>query len=924
MSRTCRHDDDRSGLEILTGNTPDISEWLDFAFYDMVWYHIPGNDMSTASRKLGRWLGISHHVGSDMCYWILPQSGRVVATTTVQHVTHDDMRDPGIQQLISEFTAAINARLDDHNFTDDAVGDTPYIQDVHTAGRTHDQPAVPPDAEYGDGLLEQNLQDADEYPDIDTYIHANLLVEFKDGSVAEYTANVIAENIYSQIDSEGRSFAVLQEISGHRKEPGVALDMENGYTVSANGNKVPKRTTKGWQLQVEWKGGEQEWIPLKDLKASNPIEVAEYAVANHIENEPAFSWWVKEILRHRRRIVSKVKSKYWRTTHKFGIKLPHTAEEALQMDKESGTDFWARAIEKELRKVKVAWESRDDLSIEDVRKGRALIGYTEIKCHMIFDIKMDFTRKARFVAGGHMTDAPSSITYSSVVSRDSVRLAFLIAELNGLNVMACDIGNAYLHAPCREKVWFLGGIETGEDRGKILVITRALYGLKSSGASWRATLSNTLADLGFEGTQADPDAWRRLARRDDGTEYYELCLVYVDDILLVSHDPKPVLLQIGSQYELKEGSLGAPDTYLGAQVYSHSLRDGRKAWGMTSEKYTKNAVATVEDLIQSDGDGLHLKTTAKEPLPATYKPELDISKELGDKLTSRYRQLIGILRWAVELGRVDIYFEVAIMSQYLASPREGHLEAVYHIFAYLKSHLKFSIVFDPKDIQLDEQAFAAVDIKEWREFYGDVEEELPRRMPEPRGNAVDITCFVDANHAGNLVTRRSHTGVLIFVQNAPIMWFSKKQNTVESSSFGSEFVALRIAKELIVALRYKLRMFGVPLRGPASVLCDNQGVVKNASVPESTLTKRHNAINYHSVREAAAAGIIRVGKEDGATNLADAFTKALPRSRRYELFSRIGYSSMFGSTWMRGDNGPGQDRSMDLQEPEKKKLKLIH
>ena len=541
----------------------------------------------------------------------------------------------------------------------------------------------------------------------------------------------------------------------------------------------------------------------------------------------------------------------------------------------------------------MAWEARDDLNISDVRHGKALIGYTEIKCHMIFDVKMDFTRKARFVAGGHMTEAPSSVTYSSVVSRDSVRLAFLIAELNGLDVMACDIGNAYLHAPCREKVWFQGGIETGDDCGKVLMITRALYGLKSSGASWRATLAGTLIDMGFVGTQADPDVWRRPATRENGSEYYELCLVYVDDILLVSHDPKPTLLRIGASYEIKEGSLGPPETYLGAQVYKHYLPDGRAAWGMASEKYTRNAVKTVEDLIREDNEGLHLKTTAREPLPSGYKPELDISKELGDKLTSRYRQLVGILRWAIEIGRVDIYYEVSILSQYLAAPREGHLEAVYHIFAYLKTHTKFGIVFDPKDVDMDEQAFAAVDVKEWNEFYGDVAEELPVHMPEPKGNAVDITCFVDANHAGNVVTRRSHTGVLIFVQNAPILWLSKRQNTVESSSFGSEFVALRIAKELIVGLRYKLRMFGVPIRGPAAVLCDNQEVVKNASIPESALSKRHNAINYHTVREAAAAGIIRVGKEDGATNLADAFTKSLPRPRRYELFSKMGYSSMF-------------------------------
>ena len=168
-------------------------------------------------------------------------------------------------------------------------------------------------------------------------------------------------------------------------------------------------------------------------------------------------------------------------------------------------------------------------------------------------------------------------------------------------------------------------------------------------------------------------------------------------------------------------------------------------------------------------------------------------------------------------------------------------------------------------------------------------------MPKPLGHAVDITCFVDSDHAGNVVTRRSHTSILIFVQNAPVIWYSKKQNTVESSSFGSEFVALRVARDMLVALRYKLRMFGVPMPEPAAMLCDNQGVVKNASIIESALSKWHNAINYNIVRESVAAGILRVGKEDGTTNLADAFTKLLACRRRYDLFSRIGYSSMFRS-----------------------------
>jgi hypothetical protein len=191
------------------------------------------------------------------------------------------------------------------------------------------------------------------------------------------------------------------------------------------------------------------------------------------------------------------------------------------------------------------------------------------------------------------------------------------------------------------------------------------------------------------------------------------------------------------------------------------------------------------------------------------------------------------------------------------------------------------IAYDSKTPDVDESVFEH-DV-DWTEFYGDVEEELPRNMPVPRGNMVIISAFVDANHAGNVVTRRSHTGILIYVQNSPTIWFSKRQNTVEAATFGSEFVALRICKELIVALRYKLRMFGVPIDGPANVFCDNRGVVLNASLPNSILQKKHNAINYHVVREAAAAKILRVGKEDGETNTSDLLTKVVRGQKRWDL-----------------------------------------
>jgi hypothetical protein len=216
--------------------------------------------------------------------------------------------------------------------------------------------------------------------------------------------------------------------------------------------------------------------------------------------------------------------------------------------------------------------------------------------------------------------------------------------------------------------------------------------------------------------------------------------------------------------------------------------------------------------------------------------------------------MIGALRWMIELVRIDIYYEVSVLSQYLASPHVGHLQAVYHVFAYLHKHnIVSSIVVDPSEPEFNPKSFINQD---WSKFYGNMEEEMPPRMPEPLGSAVTISVFVDANHAGNVVTHQFHTGIIIYLQNTPIIWHSHLQNTVETSTSGSELVALRCARDLIVAMRYKLRMFGISINGPALVYCDNQSIVKNVMIPESVLSKKHNAIKYHAIREAVAANIL--------------------------------------------------------------------
>ena len=171
------------------------------------------------------------------------------------------------------------------------------------------------------------------------------------------------------------------------------------------------------------------------------------------------------------------------------------------------------------------------------------------------------------------------------------------------------------------------------------------------------------------------------------------------------------------------------------------------------------------------------------------------------------------------------------MSAHLARPQQGHLEQLYHIFGYLKAHPKRNLFFDLQHPKVDDRTFKEYN---WYDFYRDAKERLPSDMPQLWGRLVSTHCLVDSDHAGDKATLRSQTGILIFLNRAPIIWYSKRKTTVETSMFGSEFIAMKMAVQQIESLWYKLRMFGVPLEGPTNVFCDNEVVFKNASQPDST------------------------------------------------------------------------------------------
>lgn len=908
----------RTPLEIVTGETPDISEYLDFSFYDWVTFNI---NAGLGETQLGRWLGVSHKIGQLMSYWILTPAGHVVSCVTVQRLTNLEQQTDKWKNEMQKYDVAIEKRFDTSSSkADKYYGEAPVWNRLTTSDV--DEEFID---EFNKVISDSNVKEVDEEPTpdaFDPYVsmeiglprgaddelqHAHVKkrvvdddgkpvgvannnplldsrmyeVEFLDGSTETLAANIIAENLLAQVDEHGHRQMLLDEIIDHRTTS-EAVPKSEGYITTKNGTKRKVRTTKGWQLCIQWRDGSTNWIPLKDVKESNPVELAQYAIEKGIANEPAFAWWIDYTMKKKKAIISKVRSKYWQRTHKYGIRMPKSVEEAYQIDLEEGNTLWRDAIAKEMNKIRDAFE----LYTGDPS---TLIGYQEITTHWIFDIKLgeNFRRKARLVGDGHKTKPPTSVTYSSVVSRESVRVCLLIAALNELQVLSGDIENAYLTAPCRERCWTRGGAEFGTGAGNIFIIARALYGLKSSGAAFRSFLAETLDAIEFKSSIADPDVWMRPATKPDNEQYYEYVLCYVDDILCISYDARKPMDEIARCFKFKNDEIVPPEIYLGARLEEKSINN-HNCWTMSSKDYVKASVANLEERLGKLGMK-PLPTKANLPMTSNYVPELDGTPELDEKGVTMFQELIGILRWAIEIGRVDIMTEVSMLSSYQASPREGHLEQAIHIFAYLKKNPKLTLYFDPALPRIDESGFIGGEKENFLDYYRDAAEEMPPRMPEPKGRQVTTTAFVDASHAANKVTRRSHTGFVLFVNRAPVLWYSKRQNTIESSTFSSEFVAMKTCMEAIVALRYKLRMFGVPTNTPTDVLCDNQSVVNNSSKVDSVLNKKHSSIAYHAVRWTVAAGAIRVGKIGTDENIADAFTKRLSIDKRKYLFGAWTY-----------------------------------
>ena len=367
------------------------------------------------------------------------------------------------------------------------------------------------------------------------------------------------------------------------------------------------------------------------------------------------------------RMVNQAKLASFRRTplYQFGFRVPRSPQDAKEIDKTNGDTKWQDAMALEIDQL------NEYNTFKDQGKGVAApTGYKKIRVHFVFAVKHDGRHRARLVADGHLTDTPLDSVYSGVVSLRSLRLVIFLAELNDLELYSSDVGNAYLEAETREKVYIIAGEGFGDLQGHTLIIHKALYGLKSSGLRWHERLYDSLRDLGFTPSKADSDVWYR--RVDD---YYEYIAVYVDDLAIASKNPKAIeeVLIMIHKFKLK----GGPLTYhLGCDFTRDP--DGTLVFG--PRRYIDKMLA---NYVQRFGVE---PTQFKSPLERNDHPEVDTSPLLDGEDITIYQSLIGALQWCVTLGRFDIMTPVMTMASFRAAPRIGHLDRLKRIYGYLRKH----------------------------------------------------------------------------------------------------------------------------------------------------------------------------------------------------------------------------------------------
>ena len=628
--------------EKLHGVPPDISMIYRFKFWDPVYVSrvedITGKCFPSQTDEIsGRFVGFSEDVGHPMTFKILT----------------DDTQQVISRSRVRKAEDCPNKRLE-----------SPKEGEFQDFVFSKDRPMAVLDP---DSLIGRTYVSDPDDDDVQVRLKIVEAIENQDKSLANDPLHMKFRAINSEETLEEiLSYnEILDKLESEDGEDSIwkfkSLDAHQGPLKPGD----PSYKGSRWNVRVRWESGETTYKPLSVIAKTDPVTCAIYAKENNLLELEGWKQFARLARRHKKmlRLANQAKLQSFRNrpVYKFGVQIPRSHEEAMLFDKQNGNDNWLQAEKRELAQIN-EYKTFKDLG----KDGKPPKGYKKIRVHMVYDFKHDGRYKARLVAGGHLTEVPIHSVYSSVVTLRGLRIAVFLGELNQLEVWGTDIGNAYLEAFMEELLYIIAGPEFGELEGHVLIILKALYGLRSSGLRWWERFSVVLQKMGFFPSKAEDDIWMR--RKGD---HYEYIARYVDDLAIVSKDPAAIIKCLEEVHNFKLKGSGKLDYHLGCNFF----RDDDGVLCMGPKKYIERMIDNYVRMF-----GCKPKQNVSSPLEKGDHPELDCTAELDDDGIKKYQSLIGALQWAVSIGRFDIATAVMTLSKFRTAPKEGHLDRVKRIF----------------------------------------------------------------------------------------------------------------------------------------------------------------------------------------------------------------------------------------------------
>ena len=861
-------------VQALEGTTPDISFLLHFSFYEPVYYRIDSSEPdlnfpSSSNEKKGYWVGFADNQGDSLTWRILTEDTQKIiirsgVRSALRTTTNQRLASPSGEGTTLPFPIPYSQSQNSLPL-DPLDASTPNFEHFvkSQTGEDEDNPIPMANIDIPNLLGRSFLLPPEDNGErhmakvIDIDDHGQTLEDIKfklkinkDQAEEIMSYNQLMDYIQKGTDAEEDpdSLFKFRDIVAHQ-----------GPLESTD----PNHKGSKYNVMVEWESGEVTYEPLTLISKDDPITCAVYAKKHDLLD--TIGWkHLKRYAKTSKRLIRAVKQSRTRQVrasvrYQHGFQVPRDYNDAMRLDKENGNTQWQDAMDLELTQIH-EYKVFKDTGKAKFHNGKVVTpdGFQKIRVHFVYAVKHDGRFKARLVADGHLTKEPVESIYSGVVSLRSLRMVVFLSQLNNLEIWGADVGNAYLEAYTDEKLCIMAGPEFKELQGHLLIMVKALYGTHSGGARWHDRLFDILQEMKFKPSKADPDVWMR---PEPGGTCYEYIAVYVDDLAIAAKDSQAFCNELKKKYNLKLKGVGPLEYHLGCTY----KKDPDGTLAADPRRYVNKILESFKRMFKEK------PRKSRPPLEGGDHPELDTSELCDEHQTKQFQTLIGQLQWLISLGRFDIAVHVMSLSRFRAQPRKGHLDRAKRIVGYLLFLPDGAIRFrtgEPDFSSLKDQEY------DWtRTVYSGACEQIPHDIPKPLGKHVQTTHYVDANLHHDLATGKAVTAALHFLNQTPIDAYTKRQSTVETATYGSEFVAARTAVDQIIDIRTTLRYLGVPIRDKSYMFGDNKSVVTSSTIPNSTISKRHHLASYHRVREAIAAKFISFHWKDGKSNPADILSK---------------------------------------------------